>query len=161
MGRGDGKRGRHAAGRVALPGVAAHHRRRRARAAGVRHPDDPTDMPTRKRATERAVPASDDAEALFAPIAARLERDPDVSRGKGFGRGLRVKGKVFAMLANGRFVAKLPRERVDAIVAAGEGERFDPGHGRIMKEWVALHARDARAWERLAREARDHVAGGA
>jgi hypothetical protein len=32
---------------------------------------------------------------------------------------------------------KLPRERVDELVEAGAGHRFDPGHGRLMKEWVA------------------------
>src|ERR1700681_3036004 len=56
---------------------------------------------------------------------------------KGFGSdALQVKGKIFAMLSSQRqFVVKLPRERVDALVAARRGSRFDPGHGRLMKEW--------------------------
>ncbi|HZP61349.1 MAG TPA: hypothetical protein VFB27_13590 [Opitutaceae bacterium] len=33
---------------------------------------------------------------------------------------------------------KLPRERVDALVAAGSGTRFGPGHGRVMKEWLTV-----------------------
>jgi hypothetical protein len=39
------------------------------------------------------------------------------------------------MLVKGRFVAKLPRGRVDELVSGGSGEYFDPGHGRLMKEW--------------------------
>ena len=38
--------------------------------------------------------------------------------------------------SKGQFVAKLPRERVDELVRLGQGEHFDPGHGRKMKEWV-------------------------
>ncbi|MGH2409571.1 MAG: hypothetical protein ACRDGS_04280, partial [Chloroflexota bacterium] len=50
---------------------------------------------------------------------------------------LKVKGKIFAMLSQGRLVVKIPRTRVDALVASGDGERFDPRRdGRLMKEWV-------------------------
>ena len=43
------------------------------------------------------------------------------------------------MLVNDRLVVKLPRSRVDELVAAGEGDRFDPGHGRIQKEWLSAN----------------------
>ena len=53
--------------------------------------------------------------------------------------GLKIGGKIFAMLVRGRLVLKLPRSRVDALVAAGEGERFDPRRdGRVMKQWLVL-----------------------
>ncbi|MGI8552752.1 MAG: hypothetical protein ACR2PL_18485 [Dehalococcoidia bacterium] len=55
-------------------------------------------------------------------------------------------------------MVKLPRQRVDALIAAGEGERFDPGHGRLMKEWVAIEPSSAEAWLPLAREAMPFVA---
>jgi hypothetical protein len=72
---------------------------------------------------------------------------------------LNVKGKIFAMLVKGKLVAKLPRERVDGLVASGAGEYFDPGHGRLMKEWVAVA--DARPrWVELASEAHTFVKGG-
>jgi hypothetical protein len=55
---------------------------------------------------------------------------------KGFGSSaLKVQGKIFAMLVRGRLVVKLPRQRVDALVASGGGERYDPRRdGRLMKE---------------------------
>ncbi len=70
--------------------------------------------------------------------------------------GLRVDGKIFAMLAQGTLVVKLPRARVDELVAAGHGERFDPGHGRIMKEWFVATGSKL-VWADLAREAHDFV----
>jgi len=87
--------------------------------------------------------------------------DPRVVYGKMMASpGLKVDGKIFAMLSRGRFVAKLPKPRVDALVASGAGERFDPGHGRIMKEWVVI-GRGSVDWLSLAREAYAFVSGGA
>ncbi|MBI5287972.1 MAG: hypothetical protein HY873_03245 [Chloroflexi bacterium] len=97
----------------------------------------------------------------FAPIARAFEKDRGVSRGKMFGSvGLKVNGKVFAMLVKGRFVAKLPRVRADELVAAAAGDYFDPGHGRLMKEWVSVPSGKT-SWLELAREAHRFVKGGA
>lgn len=96
----------------------------------------------------------------FAPIAEAFARDREVSRGKMFGSvGLKVNGKVFAMLVKGAFVAKLPKERVDELVSAGEGRHFDPGHGKLMKEWIAVRGGKT-PWLDLAREAHRFVKGG-
>lgn len=79
------------------------------------------------------------AEDRFATIVEELLGNPDVTppSGTGFGSsGLKVGGKIFAMLSSkGKFVVKLPQQRVNALIALGDGERFDPGHGRLMKEW--------------------------
>jgi hypothetical protein len=72
---------------------------------------------------------------------------------------LKVNGKIFAMMSQGTLVVKLPRARVDALVEAAAGTRFDPGHGRLMKEWLAISA-PTRAWGDLVREAHDFVVGG-
>lgn len=73
--------------------------------------------------------------------------------------GLKVNGKVFAMLVKGKFVAKLPKDCVDQLVASRTGEYFDPGHGKLMKEWVALTGA-VDQWVHLANEARRFVDGG-
>lgn len=76
---------------------------------------------------------------------------------RAFGTGaLKVGGKIFAMPAQGTLVVKLPAARVDALVEKGRGQRFDPGHGRVMKEWIALAEAEA-DWLSLAREARTFV----
>jgi len=67
--------------------------------------------------------------------------------------GLKIHQKLFAMLIGGRLVVKLPRQRVDALIAAGVGERFDPGHGRRMKEWVSVAPTAGVDWLALASEA--------
>jgi hypothetical protein len=97
----------------------------------------------------------------FERIAGRFLGEPGVSQGTGFGSnpGLRVEGKVFAMLARGDLVAKLPKERVDELVAADTAERFDAGKGRPMREWARVPPRRHDAWEGLAAEAFRFVAG--
>ena len=76
--------------------------------------------------------------------------------GSGFGRSaLRYRRKIFAMLVRGRLVVKLPGPRVDELVAAGHGERFDANKGTPMKEWLSLDPDSELAWSPLAREALD------
>ena len=57
---------------------------------------------------------------------------------------LKTNGKIFAMLVNGRLVVKLDRKRVDSLVASGDGTNFDPGHGRLMKEWLDVESDSGR-----------------
>jgi TfoX/Sxy family transcriptional regulator of competence genes len=71
---------------------------------------------------------------------------------------LKVHNKIFAMLVRGQLVVKLPRSRVDALIASGDGERFDPRHdGRLMKEWVSIAPTSEEEWLSLAREAMEFV----
>jgi hypothetical protein len=97
----------------------------------------------------------------FVPVVEAFAGDRQVSRKRMFSSQsvLSVGGKIFAMHVRGKFVAKLPRERVDDLVVAGIGEYFDPGHGRLMKEWVAIAGQDV-PWIALAREAHAFVKGG-
>lgn len=73
--------------------------------------------------------------------------------------GLKVGGKIFAMLVRGDLVVKLPRERVTELVDSGLGQQFDPRRdGRLMKEWVVI-AGDDPPWVEVAREGHAFVAG--
>jgi hypothetical protein len=72
----------------------------------------------------------------------------------GFGRSaLRVEGRIFAMLVRGALVVKLPKARVDELVGAGAGTRFDAHKGTPMKEWFSLGPGADADWSELAREA--------
>lgn len=76
--------------------------------------------------------------------------------GSGFGRGsLRYRRKIFAMLVRGRLVVKLPAARVDELLAAGQGDRFDANKGTPMKEWFSVDPESQQEWLTLAREALD------
>jgi TfoX/Sxy family transcriptional regulator of competence genes len=99
------------------------------------------------------------SDELFESIAAKFLSDEAITRKKMFGStGLSIGGKVFAMLVKGNLVVKLPRERVGMLVSSGKGAPFDPGHGRLMKEWVVVEATAGNDWLNLAEEARDFVA---
>jgi len=107
-----------------------------------------------------------DGEGRFeALVAAMLDRpgtshgsaDPGAQRAFG-STPLKTNGKIFAMLVRGRLVVKLDRRRVDALVASGAGVRFDPGHGRLMKEWLDLESDSDETWLVLATESEAFVA---
>jgi hypothetical protein len=125
-------------------------------------------MATTRVRKRPAVHAGDAVAAVkrYSSVVDELLKCADVTKGsptkKGFGsEALQVKGKIFAMLSSQRqFVVKLPRDRVDALVAARRGSRFDPGHGRLMKEWFVCGAGLERDWMALAREAFSYVATG-
>lgn len=93
----------------------------------------------------------------FAELVDELVGAPGVtppSGGSGFGRSaLRVDGRIFAMYVRDELVLKLPKARVDELVAADEGSRFDANKGTPMKEWFALDANSKLDWLELANEA--------
>ena len=102
------------------------------------------------------------AEQSFARLSDRFTDLPDVSTGTGFGTspGLRVGGKIFAMVVRNQLVVKLPRARVDELVEAGTAERFDRGKRQRMKEWAATPTQHAGEWEQLMTEALEFVRTG-
>ena len=111
-----------------------------------------------KRKPRALAPTPDTRNDKFALVVSAFADDRQVSppaSSKGFGSGaLKVNGKIFAMMSSkGHFVVKLSEERVNALVAAGSGTRFDPGRGRLMKEWLVVTG-DPKSWVPLAREAR-------
>jgi YjbR protein len=86
----------------------------------------------------------------FDAVLERFAGEPGVEQGTGWrSPGLRVHGKIFAMLVDGELVVKLPADRCAALVAAGDGRPFRSG-GREMREWVVVGEGD---WVALAEEA--------
>jgi hypothetical protein len=108
---------------------------------------------------------TDDSERRLAAIADALAGEPGVGLPgdggrRGFGAGaLTVDGSILAMAVRGALVLKLPRSRVEALVADGSGTPFRTGRGAPMREWVALGP-DGAADLDLAREALDFVREG-
>ena len=103
-----------------------------------------------------------DAEELFDEVAASQLGEPGVTEAQMFGApGLKTGGRFFVTLFRGELSVKLQKERVDELVASGEGSPFEPMEGRAMKEWLALPpAAGADRWKALAAEARAFVSGG-
>jgi len=112
---------------------------------------------------DEIVPQNGLAETYYSSLIETFMRDADVTLGspgkRGFGSSaLQVNNKIFAMLSHGRFVVKLPNQRVSELLALGKGERFDPGHGRLMKEWLVVYSTSQTEWLSLAQEAKHFVA---
>ena len=111
-------------------------------------------------ANKTNAPGAAKIDPRFVRVVEAFAGDGDVGHEnrKGFGSGaLKVNGKIFAMMSSKRqFVVKLPKNRVDDLVNRGQGQRFNPGHGRIMKEWFVV-GKGRASWFKLAKEAYDFV----
>src|SRR5262249_5907196 len=119
-------------------------------------------MSKRRTKAERLPTRGAADDPRFAPVVAAVAGKAGVTRElrQGFGSGaLKVNGKIFAMMTPGaQCVVKISKARVDELVNRGVGERFEPGPGRIMKEWLALDDHPER-WTELAKEAYQFVKG--
>jgi hypothetical protein len=124
---------------------------------------------TANRAPSMAAPPADGRvasllEALrsdpkLAPVVREFENGSKTKQGRKFGsNALKANGKLFALFTQGTLVVKLPNERVAALVAEGIGTPFDPGHGRLMKGWLAVASPRA-SWLALTKEAHGFVSG--
>jgi TfoX/Sxy family transcriptional regulator of competence genes len=94
----------------------------------------------------------------YARVVETLAREPAVEAGRAFHNpGLKVGGKLFAMLVRDELVVKLPAPRCLELVTEGMARPFDRGQGRPLREWVCLKQVDEKAderwWLALAREA--------
>jgi hypothetical protein len=113
------------------------------------------------KGTTRSAAAEPRVSPAFERVAAALTLegcvDDAAASSRGFGSAaLKVDGKIFAMPVKGALVVKLPASRVSSLVESGIGTQYDPGHGRLMKEWVVLQGAESR-WLEFAREAREFV----
>ncbi len=117
-----------------------------------------------RRPTGAGRPAHSDGSAAFDRIVTAFARDrrvepPAPARGAFGSNGLKVDGRIFAMLVRGALVVKLPRERVEALIRSGRAEPFDAGRGRAMKEWATVRGSEP-GWLALAKEALEYVGRG-
>ena len=96
------------------------------------------------------------AESLFWDLIDELrEHDDRIEEGTIMGgRCARVAGEFLGLVdyKNSGMVVKLPRSRVDELIAQGIGEPFAPA-GKVFREWVAVTKPDRRRWSKLLVEA--------
>jgi hypothetical protein len=93
----------------------------------------------------------------FAEVRDALLAEPGATEGTGFGSmpGVKVDGKIAAMLMDGRLVVKLPAKRCDELVATRGAEPLRMGK-RTMREWVSFDQTHG-DWVPLALEALAYV----
>ena len=94
-------------------------------------------------------------EQLFWELIGSLQlENPQVEEGTIMGgRCVRVAGEFLALVdfKSSGLVVKLPRARVDQLIAEGVGHPFAPA-GKVFREWVSIPEADPRQWEELLRE---------
>ena len=100
-------------------------------------------------------------ENLFWTLAEQLQaEDPRVCEGTIMSsRCLRV-GEEFLALCDAKsegLVVKLPKDRISALIGAGQGDSFAPA-SRVFREWLLVQKPDRRRWLALLREGIDFVA---
>ena len=87
--------------------------------------------------------------ACVAPFLAAGDLDQGTLMG---GRCVRAKGDFVAIpWGDDRMVVKLPRDRVAALIEAGEGRPFSP-NGRVFREWLDASPTAPTGWDALLRE---------
>ncbi|MGH3488373.1 MAG: hypothetical protein ACRDP8_10760 [Actinopolymorphaceae bacterium] len=104
----------------------------------------------------------DDARDVYAELTDDLLYDPAIGRSTMMGYPcVRLAGRFLATYDDkqGALVVKLPRERVLALIASGEGEPFAPA-GKVFREWMAVPRVDRALWEALLAEAVDFARKG-
>ena len=98
-------------------------------------------------------------DALFWDVAQPLLAEGRVDEGELMrSRCIRVGKEFLAMpeYRTGDLVVKLPKQRVAALIEAGEGLAFAPAK-KIFSEWVQIPGRDEALWLSLLDEAYEFV----
>ena len=96
----------------------------------------------------------------FASIVQKMLREQGITQAKMFGvPGIKTDRNMFAMSVKGELIVKLPKGRVEALVASKQGKHFYHlfDKSRLMKEWVAIGKNNKHNWIKLAQEAKDFV----
>src|SRR5258705_1981526 len=98
--------------------------------------------------------ATTDEEVFWELIDELRVQDPRIEEGTIMGgRCARVAGEFLALVdfKDSGMVVKLPRARVDELIAQGAGRSFAPAR-QVFREWVSIPRRDRRRWRSLLRE---------
>jgi hypothetical protein len=103
---------------------------------------------------------TDQSTGLFWEASAAARAHADVAAGTMMGLPcLRLCDAFFAARdhRSGDLIVKLPRHRVQQLIATGAGKPFAPA-GKTFREWVVIDDRDPARWATLIDEARTFAA---
>ena len=91
---------------------------------------------------------------IYGSLKEQFANDPrvDIARGRGAqGMKVMVKGKprMVVMFSKGDLLLQLPAVIVSEMIQAGEGEPYDPGTGRPIKDRILIPASNKQSWRAL------------
>jgi hypothetical protein len=70
------------------------------------------------------------------------------------GESLKIRRKMFVFYRNEKIVVKLPKDKVTELLNSQVGLPYDPGSGKIMKEWVIIPKEHSEKWHDFISEAK-------
>ena len=71
------------------------------------------------------------------------------------GESLKIRKKMFVFFNKDSIIVKLPKKRVTQLLESGVGLPYDPGNGKIMKEWMIIPSEKSERWIEFASEAKE------
>ena len=101
-----------------------------------------------------------DRNEIYEEIKEHFSKDKQVVVNSGSGaQGIKYKKKMFIMFYKGDLVIKLSPERIQEVIKIGDGEAFDPGTGKPMKDRVKILQSKKNLWISLSEESKDYGIG--
>ena len=82
--------------------------------------------------------------------------DVIVNVGKG-AQGMKLGKKMFVMFYKGQLLVMLPPERVTELIESGEGEPYDPGTGKPMKNRIIIPDSRKDEWVSFSEESKRYM----
>ena len=79
-----------------------------------------------------------------------------VNSGKG-AQGIKHNNKMFIMFYKGDLLVKLSPDRIQELISSGDGQAFDPGTGKVMKDRVLIPHSKKELWIALCEESKRYV----
>src|SRR3954451_24392178 len=120
-------------------------------------------MASKEKGASPSDPSGGDAgRDLYEELTDDMLYDPAIGRATMMGYPcVRLAGRFLATYdeKQGCLVVKLPRERVQEVIEAGDGDPFAPA-GKVFREWVAIPSPDRELWRTLLTEAADFARKG-
>ena len=71
------------------------------------------------------------------------------------GESLKIRKKMFVFFNKDSIIVKLPKKRVTQLLESGVGLPYDPGNGKIMKEWIIIPEKFSDKWISYVSEAKE------
>lgn len=99
-----------------------------------------------------------DKEDVYSEMKEHFSLDPDVVVNSGKGaQGIKYNGKMFIMFSKGDLLIQLSPERVLELIESGDGEGYDPGTGKVMKNRILILHSNKEKWIPLGEESKRYV----
>ncbi len=95
---------------------------------------------------------------VYDEISGHFSTDTDVQVNSGKGaQGIKYNNKMFIMFWKGDLVIKLSPERILELIKNGEGQAYDPGTGKPMKDRILIVQAKKSQWISLSEESKQYI----